>query len=625
MASHKETAKQVVELIGGKANVVNAWHCFTRLRFNLHDNEKVKLNEIKQIKGVMGAQISGDQLQVIIGNTVAKVYSEVEKLVGSGSGSAAKAGGSEKKEKVISKLMDVISSVFTPIIPAIAGAGVLKGIVTLFVSLKWITKGSDTELVLQLISDSIFYFLPFLLASTTAKKFNVSQYLAIPLAGAYMYPTILDAAKAGADGLIFLGLPLPLVNYSASVIPIILSVWLLSYLVPIIDRFMPNVLKIVFTPALSFLIMIPIQLIAIGPLGHYLGLGLGNLVLWLFSFSPLIGGIFVGATRPIVILTGMHYGLFPILFQNFSQFGYDYLAPINFMSTTAVGATAIGVYLKSRNKNLKSVALSAGVSGIIGVTEPALYGVLVRLKKPLFTAMIAGGIAGGFVSVMGGKAYAFAMPSIISLPVYFGPEFIYVITGFFGSIILAIILTYVIGFDDEPNDTLKKSERSMKQQSAAKEKNVSISSIIKSPMAGAIVSLSEVPDDTFSQEIMGAGIAIQPKDNSIKSPVNGEIISIFPTKHAICLKSTDGIEILIHLGLDTVELNGKGFNILVEEGQKVEEGDLIGTMDIDYVQKAGYSILTPIIVTNSTSYKSILLRKSRGEIYFQEALLTISK
>lgn len=257
-----------------------------------------------------------------------------------------------------------------------------------------------------------------------------------------MYPTILDAAKAGADGLIFLGLPLPLVNYSSSVIPIILSVWLLSYLVPMVDRFMPNVLKIVFTPALSFLIMIPIQLIAIGPLGHYLGLGLGNLVLWLFSVSPLIGGIFVGATRPIVILTGMHYGLFPILFQNFSQFGYDYLAPINFMSTTAVGTTAIGVYLKSRNKNLKSVALSAGVSGIIGVTEPALYGVLVRLKKPLFTAMIAGGIAGGFVSVMGGKAYAFAMPSIISLPVYFGPEFIYVITGFFGSIILAIILTY---------------------------------------------------------------------------------------------------------------------------------------------------------------------------------------
>ncbi len=336
---NEQLASKILELVGGAKNVDNVVHCYTRLRFNLKDDNQADQEKIEKLDGVITVQKQAGQFQVVIGNNVAKVYNELIKLdeFSTDNSGSKEPSGNKKKQNIASRLMETIAGIFTPVIPAIAGAGILKGLLGLITTLKWADPASGSIRILALIADCVFYFLPFFLAVSAARKFKTSEFMALALAGGLMYPTIMDAAKSIAAGnevepISFVGLPVGLVNYSSTVIPIILSVWILSYVYRLIDRFMPTVVKSIFTPTLALLIMIPIELIAIGPMGSYLGVSLANGVNWLFEHVGFLAGMLLGGTRPLLVMVGMHYGLMPIAISNLATLGYDYLIPIFFVT-----------------------------------------------------------------------------------------------------------------------------------------------------------------------------------------------------------------------------------------------------------------------------------------------------
>lgn len=617
----KQLAEKVIALMGGKQNITKRWHCVTRLRFNVVDDKKVELSKLIQLEGVLGARFQNGHYQVIIGENVGKVFKEVTKMIGNDAKSTE--NHSKKKQNPISHIFDVISGVFAPVIAVIIGGGMIKGFLPLFVMMGAISEGSDVYIIFSLIADCIFYFLPFLLAASAAKKFNTNEFLAMALAAAMLYPTILEAAKEGmTDPLNFFGIGVPIVNYSSSVVPILLGVWILSYVHKWIEKIIPNLLKIILVPTLTLLIMVPIQLIVLGPIGSHLGSGLAAFAIWAFTFSPLLAGLVLGALRPIIVMTGMHFSFFPIMIENFKKYNYDVIDPVHFMSTMSQTGAAFGVFLKVKNKKMKPVALSATISGLLGVTEPALYGCLVRYKRPLIAAIISGGFWGAFVAHFGGKCYAFAMTSVLTMPVYFGPAFKYMVIGTIGAFITSAVLTYIIGFKEESSEpsTDGQDDSVLIKPAVEREKTV-----IAAPMNGEIVSLKDVPDATFSSGVMGNGVAIKPIDKQIYSPVNGKIKAVFSTKHAIGIESEDGVEILIHIGINTVNLEGNFFDVHVNEGDTVKKGDLLATVEFNRIEQSGYATITPILITNTNEYQDVEVIIDTGTIATGEQILKIIK
>lgn len=632
--SHKELAAKILKLVGGRSNVDTVVHCYTRLRFNLIDDGRANMAEIKQLDGVVGVQRQSGQFQVVIGNSVGNVYKELTELPEfSEAGAASQSAASKQKINIVSSLMETIAGIFSPIIPAIAGAGMLKGILGLITTLKWAEASSDSMRILALIADCFFYFLPFFLAVSAARKFKTSEYLALALAGGLMYPTIIDAAKTIAAGkevapLSFLGMPIGFVNYSSTVIPIIIAVWLMSYVYRFLERYIPSAVKTIFAPALVLIIMIPIELIAIGPAGSYLGTGLAEGVQWLFERAGFVAGFAFAGARPLITMVGMHYGLMPISLQNLAQFGYDYLLPLSFVANMGQAAAAFAVFLKTKNKTFKVVAASTSLTALLGITEPAMYGVNLKLKKPFIAALIGAGSGGAFLTIFNVKAYGFVLPGITALPVFVGPEFIYLVIGALLTVVITIVLTFIFGFEDVPENA-KETGTPTSVQSA----DVPVISVpkgqkieIASPLNGRLLSLTDVPDEAFSTEAMGKGVAVEPVDGRVYAPFEGTVETVFRTKHVIALKSLEGVEILIHVGIDTVKLQGKHFNVLVQEGQKVAAGELLLEFDLQEIRKAGYETITPVIVTNSMDYTHVVVAEPAGsQVSIEKQLLTVIK
>ncbi|MFD1386269.1 beta-glucoside-specific PTS transporter subunit IIABC [Oceanobacillus oncorhynchi subsp. oncorhynchi] len=604
--NQKQLAKDILSLVGGEENEGSVTHCYTRLRFNLKNNDLPEKEKIESLDGVISVQIQSGQFQVVIGNEVGKVYKEIEKQGDFNSGESDNdTQEQEKKGNIIGRFFEVIASIFTPIIPAIAGAGLVKGILGLVTTFNWASEDSDIVAILNIVADSVFYFLPFFLAVSAARKFKTNEFIALALAGGLMYPTLIEGAQAiaegGATGLSLFGLPMPFMDYSSTVIPIIISVWLLSYVYKWVDAAMPSAVRIIFTPTIVLLIMIPFQLVAIGPLGSYLGIGLADGITWLFEHAGILAGGILGATRPLLVIVGMHYGLMPIAIQNIAVLGFDYLVPVFLMANMGQAAAALAVFIKTKNKDLKTIAASSTVSAFLGITEPAMYGVNLRLKKPFIAALIGSGIGGAFITGFGVTASAFVLPGLTSLPVFSGPRFIYLIIGLIITIAVTMVLTFVLGFKDMESKKEKTEAPTAKdeQQPASKE------AIVNSPLEGNIIPLQEVSDPTFAEGLLGKGIAVEPTNGEVVAPFNGTIESLFQTKHAIGLRSEQGLELLIHIGLDTVNLEGKYFEAHVEQGQAVKQGDLLITFDIDKIKDAGYPTVTPVIVTNSSDYQDI--------------------
>ncbi|WP_339162269.1 beta-glucoside-specific PTS transporter subunit IIABC [Bacillus sp. FSL M8-0277] len=608
---NKELAQEIVNLIGGTENISQSWHCITRLRFNLNDESQVKVDELKTLDGVLGAQFQSGQFQVIIGAKVAEVYEEIDHLVGHSSNESAPVKNTSKMNP-IEVVFDVISGIFTPILPAIVGSGLIKGIMALLVSLGWLTETSATYQVLQIFSNAVFYFLPFLIAYSAAKKFKTRESLALALAGILLYPTMIEGAAKGADPLSFLGLSIPLNNYTSSVLPIILGVLLLSFVDKWITKAIPKSLSIVFTPVLSLMITAPLTLAFIAPIGNVSGQYLEIFFTSLFNFAGPIAGLLMGGLMPLIVLTGMHYAFFPSTLASFEKVGYDImLLPMNFIANMAQAGAVLGVIIRTKRVETRSLALSTLLPSFFGITEPAIYGVTLRLKKPFYASLIGGAVGGCFYGLFSVKTTAFSIPGITSLPTYIMKgtnNFQLALIGIALSFIVSLLVTIFLGFKEsvtvneqaaeKPNHTVSTENQQMSRQTSPFE--------VQAPMSGKVIPLSAVNDSVFSSEMMGKGVAILPDKGVVQAPFSGKVVTVTPTKHAIGLVSDDGIELLIHVGIDTVSLNGQFFDVLVKEGDEMKTGDHLLSFDIEGIQSNHLDVVTPIIVTNSTQYLDVI-------------------
>ncbi|MEL3985760.1 beta-glucoside-specific PTS transporter subunit IIABC [Bacillus velezensis] len=611
MDYHK-ISKEILQLVGGEENVQSVIHCMTRLRFNLYDNAKADRSGLEQTEGVMGTNISGGQFQIIVGNHVPKVYQALMESSGLSDESANKT--SKQKKNVLSAVFDVISGVFTPILPAIAGAGMIKGLVALAVTFGWMSEKSQTHSILTAVGDGAFYFLPLLLAVSAARKFRCNPYVAAAVAGAILHPDLTALLGAG-ESISFIGLPVTAATYSSTVIPILLAIWLMSYVEKGIDRITPSSLKLIAVPMLTLVIVVPVTLITVGPLGAILGNYLSVGVNDLFNHAGIAAMILLAGTFSLIIMTGMHYALVPIMINNIAQNGHDYILPAMFLANMGQAGASFAVFLKSKNKTFKSLAFTTGITALMGITEPAMYGVNMRLKKPFAAALIGGAAGGAFYGITGVASYIVGgNAGLPSIPVFIGPTFLYALIGLFISFAAGIAAALLIGFEDVQSERDKASEAP--GVTAGGE-------IIHSPIKGEVKALSEVNDSVFSGGMMGKGFAILPEEGAAVSPVEGRVTAVFKTKHAIGITSARGAEVLIHIGLDTVRLDGRHFEVHVKEGDAVAPGDLLITFEIDEIKAAGFDVITPVIITNTDQYSFTDVKKS-GMVKPNEALLALS-
>ena len=608
-------AERIVKEVGGKNNIKEMFHCVTRLRFYLKDRSVVDEERIKKLDGVLGVQFATDQLQIIIGNEVGTVYNAIINKVGFIMDDAT----AEKKKKMrIGGVFETISAIILPVIPAMAGTGILKGIITIMTSYLGFDSASTLIKMMTIAADCVFYFLPFFIAWSAAKRFKTDTALALMCAGFMLYPTMTAGLAEGASPMSLFGLPIPFVKYASSSIPIILTVLVLKYVYQFFDKIIPQMLKLVFVPMFTALVMCPIALGVTGPIANYISKGIAWLFTGMFAVSPLLAGAVIGATRSLLVFTGMHLSLGAVCLQNITQYGYDYILPVNTMGTLAIVGTCLGVWVKAKKEENKSVAMSAFISSFIGITEPGIYGVLLKYKKALIADIIAGGVAGAFVAVGGGHSTAYVNSCILSLPVFVGDGFAFVCIGMAIAAALGFGLVMVMGIDE--GDAPEAAAPVHAEVPAGE----SITETAAAPADGTLLPLSEVPDNVFAAGTLGKGVAVEPTDGKFYAPFNGTV-GTGTGGHAVCLVSDGGVELLIHIGIDTVNLKGKHFAIKVKEGDKVKAGDLLAEVDVAAVRAEGYKTTTPIIVTNSDDYLDVFAAAESGSIRHGDKLLTVIK
>ncbi len=596
---YKKTAEIILKNIGGKENVISFTHCATRLRFNLKDEKIANTQELQNTKGIMGVVISGGQYQVVIGSDVPNVYRELNKL-GDFEGSSDKKDAKSNEEKsVLIRILDTVSGIFTPIIPAITGAGILKAVLALLTVFNVIGTDSDTYKILSVFADAAFYFLPFMLAYSTAKKFDCNIVVAMSIAGILLHPNFTQLLR-GDGGISFLKIPVISANYSSSVIPIILSIWFMSFVEPIADKISPNAIKFFTKPLITLVVTGAVAILVLGPLGAIIGDGIAAGIGFLNQYARWLVPTIVGIFSPFLVMTGTHYGLIPIGINNIATLGVDTIVgPGMLGSNIAQGGAAFAASIKTKNKSFKQLSASAGITAVCGITEPAMYGVNLKLKKPLIPIMIAGGVSGLFMGIMSVGRYTTGSPGLLALPGYIGTEgfmnILYAIIGCVIAFAVAFAGTLIVGFEDVP------VEQSDEDKTGKDMEN----SVIYAPLKGSVIPLSQVGDPTFSQEILGKGAAIIPETNLLVAPADGKVENITDTKHAIAIVTDSGAEVLMHIGMDTVNLKGKYFKSYVENGDKIKMGDPLIEFDATAIKKEGYDLTTPVVITNSNDYKSI--------------------
>lgn len=591
--NYEVLANNILAEIGGKDNIGSAWHCATRLRFKLKDENKADTEKIENMEGVITVVKSAGQYQVVIGNNVARVFEPLADKLGLAKDQANSDNHEEKtKENIVNRFIGFISSVFTPFLGAMAGTGVLKGLLALFVTIGWLKESSGTYQIWYAAGDAFFYFLPVWLAFTAAARLKVNQYVAAALAGALVYPNLITLLS-GSKPVSFLGLTVVGTTYSSSVIPILLAVWILSYLQPILDKLFHESIRNILTPMVSLMIMVPLTLLVVGPLGTSVGTTLSSSVESVYRVAPYAAGAVMGALWQVFVIFGVHWTFVPVMTNNISQLGYDYLLPMLSVAVLAQSGAALGVFLKTKDSKMKSLAGSSVLTGILGITEPVIYGVTLKLKRPFIFATISGGIGGAIAAGGGAHANAFTLPSLLALPTYLGKGFTSVVIGLVVAFILSAVTTYLFGVPSQSKDNSENTNHLDKIQNE----------LVIAPVSGTIIPLESVKDEVFASGAMGKGIAIVPDSDQIVSPITGTVTAVYPSKHAVGLISNSGVEVLIHVGIDTVQLNGKHFNQLVKQGQKVSVGTPLTTFDRKAVQADGYDSTVMVIITNTTNYK----------------------
>jgi PTS system, beta-glucoside-specific IIABC component len=608
--NYQELATKIIRDVGGEENINGLAHCATRLRFNLKEDAKAQEEALKNTPGVMGVVNKGGQYQVIIGSDVGNVYKEIMAQTDLKEGDASPQQDDDKN--VVAKVIDTITGIFTPILPAITASGMLKAVLSLLVVLHWLTPESQSYQVLNFMADSAFYFLPILLAASSAVKFKANMYLSMMIGGILLHPNfagmVAQVTESGGSIHLF-GLPITAVGYSSSVIPIILSVWFLSYVEPLADRVSPKAVKFFTKPLITVFIVGIVALVVLGPLGYFISDLISNAIKALESVSPWIVPLLIGAFTPLFVATGTHYGLVPIGINNRLTGGYDtVIYPGMLASNVSQGAAAIGVGLKSKDSSVRQLAFSAGLTALFGITEPALYGVNLRFKTPLYAAMIGGGFGGLYMGMMRTKNFTGGSPGLLTLPSYIGDDTLYhLIHASIGaaiSIVITFIISYIL-YKDKKIETPAVDQKETETQT--QQPTVTEPIQFFAPANGQQLPLTEVSDVAFASEAMGKGLALVPEDGSFVSPIEGTVEMVFETKHAIGLRSNEGLEILIHVGMDTVQLEGKPFEVFVKTGDQVKIGTPLMQADLAMIQAAGLETTTPIVFTNSSEYSEVLI------------------
>jgi PTS system beta-glucosides-specific IIC component len=624
---YKQTATDILKLVGGENNVSHLEHCSTRLRFTLSDESKVNTEELKKVRGVLGVVMAA-QCQVIIGNNVIEVYDELVKFGkfgGKGSSTVPKG-----KKKIGAVVLDFIVSVFQPLIPAIAGAGILKSLLLLLNMFKLIDKTGQTYLILSYIGDAVFYFLPIMVAITTATKLNVNKLVAVAAMGTLLFPNMTTLLGKGAT---FLSLPITNVAYASQVFPAILGILFYAYMERLFTKISPKPIRIFFVPMMSLLLTVPMTLLLLGPIGFKAGTVLTAVILFIFNKFGWIAVGLVAAILPFMIATGMHKALVPYAISSITGMGKELLyLPASLAHNISESGASFAVAIRTKDSELKSTAVSAGISALFGITEPALYGVTLQRKRVLASVVISSLIGGLFVGIFGVAAFVAVGPGLASMPMYIdennSKNLVFAIAGFAVSFVSSFVITFITWKEDkkEADDSnvseVKVDNKRTFENSNSKE-NISSTIDIKQPIIGEVVPLSEVKDDVFSKKILGEGIAIDPTEGNLYAPCDGEVVMLFDTKHTLALRADNGAEVLFHIGIDTVQLNGKFFEPKVKVGDRVNTGDLLMNFDIKEIKSAGYDTVIPVIITNSDKYlvDKDLVSKDKNE----DTIMKVSK
>lgn len=601
------TAKQILNRLGGEKNIISVTHCMTRLRFVLNNEKSISDEQMKAIPGVVGVMRKGGQYQIIIGNEVAKCYKELCKL-GNFSDQGGKADVPAKRGNIISIILDAISGSMSPVIPAIIGAGMVQ---VLNIILGWFLPATNpTMQLLSVIGNTAFYFLPVLVAFSAGRKFGGNPFLVTAVVAILIHPNF--SALTGAEGGInFLGIPVTNFDYSSSIIPAILTAWVMSYIERLVEKITPAFTKNFLKPMLIILVSSPIAFLLLGPLGSFIGSGLAAVLVFIQSHFSIAAYVIMAAAMPFIVMTGMHWAFIPVVFGALeTPAGESLMLPAMLISNLAQGAACLAVAVKSKNGGLKQVAASSGVSAIFaGVTEPGLYGVTMPLKRPLAAVCISSGITGLIAGIMNVSASSFASPSLLALPIFVHAEkannIIMAVICAAISIVLTFVMTWIMGFEEPAAAT---GDGTVTVPAAAGEKAVQTTKtqMIGAPVAGKTVPLDQVKDDTFAAGVLGNGIAIEPSDGKVYAPFDGKVETVPDSHHALGLCSDSGVELLIHVGLETVRLEGEHFTLHVKEGQSIHKGELLLEFDLKAISDAGFDTTTPVIVTNSDDYTSII-------------------
>jgi PTS system beta-glucosides-specific IIC component len=593
--NYENLSKQIVENVGGVENVSSLTHCVTRLRFKLKDNSKANKDKIKKINGVLSVVEGNGQFQVVIGNEVADVFDTVVRMY-----PIKTEGGSVQVEEkptgnLLTRAFNTIAVIVNPIVIALAGAGMIKALlVILTTTLKVMNTTGSTYKILSAAGNSVFYFLPLFLAVSSARAFKCNPFISLAIVGALLEPNFTGLMKAAGDVKSFIGIPVVLMNYSGTLIPAILSILIYSRLERLLKRFIPKSIELFALSFAALIIMVPLTMIVIGPIGVYLANGIGNAVNFLSVKSGLFTGLIIGGGWTLLVMLGIHWGVVPVMINNISKQGFDYVRPMVAAATFASAGAAFGTFLKSRNRENRTFALSALAPALLGgITEPIIYGISVKYRRPFIAQIIGGAIAGAFMGAMHTKAIVYVFPALTTLPAFIGNTFVYYLIGISIAFFATAALTYILGFEEDINKDEGIDERDA-AVTLVEDKKIDLNACVN----GRVVKLEEVRDEVFSSKTMGDGIAILPTEGLLYAPISGVAVTVFPTGHAIGLKADNEIELLMHIGIDTVELHGKYFETFVKQGQRVEKGQPLVKFDLEKIKADGYDTTTMMIITN---------------------------
>lgn len=639
MGKYESLAREIVEKIGGKENIVSLTHCVTRLRFVLQDESAADEGGLKSMEGVVTVMKSAGQFQVVIGSHVPEVYADVCAVAGIENREQASKEQEKSAGGLANRFIDTVSGIFQPILGIMSACGMLKGLNCLFAFMGLYAESSGTYLYLNAFSDAMFMFLPIFLAFTASKKFNLKPFVGISIGCALCYPAVqLGTLSAAAEPLYtlfegtvfespvyqtFLGIPVIAMDYTSTVIPVILIVYFASKVQKLMEKVIPEIVAFFFVPMFTLLIALAVGFIVIGPVATFGSNLILQGILMVRGISPLIAGALVGGFWQVLVMFGLHWGFIPVYVNNLMTVGYDNIMMPFFGATWATTGVVLAIMVKTKNEKLRGLCIPSAISGFFGVTEPAIYGITLPRKKPFIISCIAAAIAGAFYGIVDLKEYIFGGLGIFEFPAMIDPSTgdMYNVTMAAVGAIAATVLGFILAFifckeDAESSDASEKAKAENHEKISVKKE------IITSPLTGKIIPLAEVKDAAFSSGILGKGIAVLPELGRVTAPADGTIQAVFPTKHAIGMVTEHGVEILIHIGMNTVQLNGEGFESHIKEGMRVKRGDILVTFDKELILEKGCSLETPVLITNVDDVAD-LIETEKDTVESGDELLTV--